>query len=130
MFFPRRILPAAATGTLMALALMGCFASSDNLGSDESAEIGDVQSINRRPDGLFDVRCRDGRHEVATEDEILANTVCATPHPWPGTDGGSLPPPDASASDAWWPPPPHNPDGGPRPHPEAGPPTDASAAHD
>lgn len=112
----------AAAGTAAAIsALAACTAPEDGLDSAGSAEIGQVQSINRRPDGLFDVLCVDGRREVATQDEILANTVCATPHPWPGpggSDGGVIirdagpRPTDGGISL----------DGGPRPRPDAAPP--------
>jgi alpha-tubulin suppressor-like RCC1 family protein len=42
-----------------------------------SAAIADVERIERRPDRLFDVTCRDGRREIATEEEVVGNRICA-----------------------------------------------------
>src|SRR5262245_28950735 len=77
------------------IGLVGCVTSSERADNVSSAQIGDVQSIERRPDGLSDVVCRDGRREVANESEILANTVCATfspidAGPRPHHDGGVI----------------------------------------
>lgn len=47
-------------------------------------DIGDVASMQRRSDGRFDVQCRDGSTETATEADILANTVCERTTPGSG----------------------------------------------
>jgi hypothetical protein len=59
------------------LLIIACSASPDSIGASESAQISDIVSIKGRPDGLFDVVCKDGRHEVANEAEIHANTICS-----------------------------------------------------
>ncbi|MBX3231757.1 MAG: hypothetical protein KIT84_42700 [Labilithrix sp.] len=72
-----RSLPILALCTLFT-SLAACSSSvDDGAASQEAAQIADTQSIVQRPDGLFDVVCLDGRREVANQDEILANTVCA-----------------------------------------------------
>lgn len=44
----------------------------------------DVSSIQSRPDGLFNVICKDGRYEMGvTEAQILGNGVCEPPLPPP-----------------------------------------------
>ncbi|WP_394849186.1 hypothetical protein LZC95_17285 [Pendulispora brunnea] len=44
--------------------------------SDQFPAMGDAKTISKRPDGRFDVTCNDGRTEIHTEQELLANQVC------------------------------------------------------
>ena len=43
---------------------------------DENDLVADAASMNHRPDGNWDVVCKDGRQEVATTADILADKVC------------------------------------------------------
>lgn len=42
----------------------------------EDALVSDAASMTQRPDGTWDVVCKDGRHEVVTVAEIVADKVC------------------------------------------------------
>src|SRR5262249_32278154 len=90
-----------ATYAVLGIGLSGgCSDGADSVGEAKSAQVSDAQSITRRPDGLFDVVCRDGRQEVANETEILANTVCAPPLPWDsGSQTGDAGPGDSGSSE-------------------------------
>jgi hypothetical protein len=55
-------------------------------GAVEQEAIEDVETILRLPDGRFDVRCRDGRREVVTADDLRADRVCRSG----GLGGGVL----------------------------------------
>lgn len=39
-------------------------------------EVDDIQSMSKRPDGQYDVRCQDGRFEVRSASEIRSGNVC------------------------------------------------------
>jgi hypothetical protein len=56
--------------------VVACSSSSEDVDSTESNLVEDIASMTRRPDGLFDIRCRDGRFEVASAEQIRANAVC------------------------------------------------------
>lgn len=61
-----------------ALATACSVGESERAGQVEQAQVDDVQSMERRSDGRFDVVCRDGRREIVTSEDILANRVCRT----------------------------------------------------
>lgn len=42
----------------------------------QTKDVSDIQSMSRRPDGLYDVRCQDGRLEVRSANEIRSGNVC------------------------------------------------------
>jgi hypothetical protein len=69
--------------------MSACGAPTGDSASDPTiggkADLVDTVSITRRSDGTFDVRCRDGRSEVDTQAQILANDVCVPPNN-PGGD--------------------------------------------
>ncbi len=64
--------------TVAAIALAACAsAPDDDTGaSSESPLISDASSLIQRPDGRFDVVCKDGSREVVTAEQIAANEVC------------------------------------------------------
>jgi hypothetical protein len=45
-------------------------------GAGSEAAITDLASVTARPDGQFDVVCKDGRKEIDTAEDIQANAVC------------------------------------------------------
>jgi hypothetical protein len=47
-------------------------------GTSEQAAIEDADAILRLPDGRYDVRCRDGRRETVSADDLRADRVCRT----------------------------------------------------
>jgi hypothetical protein len=61
-------------------------ADSDVERSTEQAQISDIASMAKRPDGRFNVVCTDGRTQIVTAADIAANRVCesTTPPPDPG----------------------------------------------
>jgi hypothetical protein len=61
---------------LLGLFVLSACSSSEGTGTNEPEAVSDIFSMTRRPDGLFDVHCRDGRFEVASAEQILANAVC------------------------------------------------------
>src|SRR5262245_12830988 len=56
--------------------------SADGVDRLEPEQISDAESMTRRPDGRFDVVCRDGRREIVNALGISLNTVCEPP--WTG----------------------------------------------
>ena len=60
---------------LIGLAITGC---SDSREISESKDVSDIQSMSLRPDGQYDVRCRDGRLEVRSAQDIRSGVVCET----------------------------------------------------
>ncbi len=50
---------------------------SPDVGTDEAPVIEDAASMVARPDGAYDVTCKDGRTEVATAEQIRSDAVCA-----------------------------------------------------
>lgn len=69
---------------VLSLAVLSQWASAaqDAL-ADFTDEFGDVLKISRRPDGNFDVLCRDGKQEIRTELEVSQGTVCKGTPPVP-----------------------------------------------
>ncbi|MFO0680171.1 MAG: hypothetical protein U0169_26855 [Polyangiaceae bacterium] len=61
-------------------------AETDVVGETKSAQIVDIASMAQRPDGKFNVVCKDGSTEIATAADIARNRVCepGTPPPDPG----------------------------------------------
>jgi len=72
---------------LLGLAFLGVVGCADRaeVASQDADLVDDIASMTRRPDGLFDVRCRDGRREVVSSAQILANDVCNGGAPGPTT---------------------------------------------
>jgi len=66
--------------------VVACSSSTEapETGTAQQEAIEDVESILRLPDGRFDVRCRDGRRETVTAEDLRADRVCRT-----GGPGGS-----------------------------------------
>lgn len=60
------------------LVIAGC--KSTGSGSQVRA-IEDSQSITQRPDGNYDVACKDGRTQVVTKSQIVADDICGDPLP-------------------------------------------------
>jgi hypothetical protein len=57
--------------------VLACAApANEDVEVQESPVIENATSIVRRPDGLFDVTCEDGRTEVVSADQIRSNEVC------------------------------------------------------
>lgn len=91
--------PIALCSSILAASLVaGCTTDTDqNVDTTESAVIGDVVRMTRRPDGNFDVVCRgvDGapnRTEIATQEDVLQNRVCTSKGQteWKALDGRSI----------------------------------------
>lgn len=63
---------------LLFLSLAACTASplSSSSSSSSSELVENIQSIQKRPDGRFDVTCDNGRTEVVTADQIRNDDVC------------------------------------------------------
>ncbi len=61
-------------------------AGGESASETESAQITDISSMAKRPDGKFNVICSDGKTEIVTAADIAANRVCgpATPPVDPG----------------------------------------------
>lgn len=72
-----------ALGIIASLSFLAC--SQATQANDEAASqaednlVSDTRTITAREDGTFDVTCKDGRTEVATTDQILANAICVPP---------------------------------------------------
>src|SRR5688572_31165897 len=66
----------AATLPLFFLVGACAVSQTEDVRSDEAGLVSDATSMVRRPDGRWDVRCRNGRHEVVTSEQITANDVC------------------------------------------------------
>jgi hypothetical protein len=61
---------------VLGLFVLAACSSSEGTGTSDPELVEDIVSMTKRPDGLFDVRCRDGRLEIASADQIRANQVC------------------------------------------------------
>jgi hypothetical protein len=66
-------------------AAAACGSGGEGTGTSEPELVEDIVSMTKRPGGLFDVRCRDGRFEIASADQIRANQVCNGGGPPVGT---------------------------------------------
>lgn len=77
----RRLAVTAFSFSLVA----GCSAgpAGDDAQASEDQLISDADSITRRSDGQFDVRCRDGRTEIATATQVQSSEIC---RPQPSSD--------------------------------------------
>jgi hypothetical protein len=73
-----RFASAVVTTTLGLVGLPGCGASVEETRTGGAELVTDVESMHRRTDGLFDVVCRDGRREVVTAADVLADRVCGS----------------------------------------------------
>jgi hypothetical protein len=73
-----------ALSSLFVLVLAACSAGPEpeEAASNEAPLVSDASSMIQRPDGRWDVVCKNGRTEVVTTAQIMANDVC----------GSSLPP--------------------------------------
>ncbi len=65
---------------ILALMIIGC-ESSPEAGKSSLQEVSDIQSMQKRTDGRFDVICQDGSREVVGEMDILNNEVCTAEIP-------------------------------------------------
>jgi hypothetical protein len=83
------------TSTLALLAVIPAIAACDGgdgaLAAQEAPLVEGIRSMEKRPDGRFEVTCADGRIEVVTADQIRQDRVCIG-------QGGSHPPPSGGAT--------------------------------
>lgn len=70
---------------ILATLLLSACGAPEASDSSETAALGDAQRIDQRPDGKYDVLCRDGRREVVTAADLQQNNVCIPTGPTPGT---------------------------------------------
>lgn len=64
----------------LASAVVACSSSRDDvLGGASQDLVSDIASMVQRPDGNFDVTCKDGSREIATPAQITENRVCRSP---------------------------------------------------
>lgn len=84
--FSRRLLSFSGLSVSLVSVVAGCSAASagDDATPSESPLISDASSFTQRSDGRFDVRCRDGRTEIASAAQIQNGEVCNVP---PVSDG-------------------------------------------
>ncbi len=71
--------------TLVALSLGGCGDAPKQADVASTQALSDALHINQRPDGNYNVTCRDGRYEIVTEADLTSNNVCVPAGPAPGT---------------------------------------------
>ncbi len=62
----------------IAISVVACGSSAEGeaTGSAQQEQISDIGSMTQRPDGQFDVVCKNGATEVVTATQIAQNQVC------------------------------------------------------
>jgi|GEM_PF-6719684 len=66
--------------------VVGCADDPKRVAGADNELVEDVAQMTRRPDGFFDVRCRDGRTEIVSAEQLRSDQVC---------NGGAPPAPSA-----------------------------------